>query len=520
MGAGFVSKDIVMRRTARRSSCSALALWLAAGPAFADLTAQEVWDGVESAMLGFGYSVDATETPSGDGLDVTDVLMRFTAPEDNTTVALSVSEIDLVENGDGSVSMTFPASIPITIAAAPEDEDSVDMTLDYANDGLEIVVSGVPGNMTYTYSATQLTVTLAELVVNGTPVGRDAARFEFTMDDVSGSTVTATAEGDTQITQNVQAGTARYDVAFNDPESDDVALISGAMGALYVSSATNLPEDFDPNDPESFASGNFAASGALGYENGTMQFSVVESAGTTTGDTETGSVKVEFAIDGSALRYDVEATDQSIALTGPELPIPVDLSMAGSAFNITMPIAKAEDPQDMAFGLTFRGFEMSDLLWNMVDPAAALPRDPATIALDLTGQVTPFVNLFDPTEMARVESTGQAPGELNALTLNDLTIEAAGAKLGGTGSFTFDNTDLETFDGMPRPIGSVNLTLDGANALIDKLIAMGLLTDEDAMGARMMMSMFAVPGEGEDSLKSSLTINEQGHVLANGMRIQ
>jgi hypothetical protein len=36
----------------------------------------------------------------------------------------------------------------------------------------------------------------------------------------------------------------------------------------------------------------------------------------------------------------------------------------------------------------------------------------------------------------------------------------------------------------------------------------------------MMMSMFAVPENGPDNLTSSIRINEQGHVLANGMRIQ
>lgn len=509
-----------MRPTARLSSCSALALLVATGPAFADLTAQQVWNGMESALEGFGYSVSATETPTSDGLDLRNVVMQFDAPEENTTVAMTVSEIDLVENGDGSVSLTFPASIPITIAAAPEGEDDVDMTLDYASDGLELVVSGTPGNMTYSYSANQLAVTLAELIVNGSPVGRDAARFEFVLDDVTGTTTTTAAGDDTQITQNAQAGAASYDVAFNDPESDDVALISGSIEALTVSSATNLPDGFDPNDPASLASGAFSASGALGYENGSMQFSAVDDAGTTTGNTKTGSVAVQFAMDGSALRYDVEATDQSFALSGPELPIPVNVSMAGSAFNVTAPIAKAEEPQDIALGLSLDRFEMSELLWNMLDPGAALPRDPATILLDVTGQVTPFVNLFDPTDMARIDDTGQKAGEINALTLNALTVEVAGAKLGGTGAFTFDNTDLQTFGGLPRPMGGVNLTLEGANALIDKLIAMGLITSEDAMGARMMMSMFSVPGDAPDSLKSSLTINEQGHILANGMRIQ
>lgn len=508
-----------MRRITRLSSCSALALALAGGPAFADLTAQQVWDGLESAMQGFGYSVAATETATSSGLDVTGVVLRIVAPEENSTVEVTMESIALVERGDGSVSMTFPATVPITIDAAPEGEEAVNMALTYTNDGLEVVVSGDPGNMTYAYNANQLAISLAELTVDGTAIGREEARFDFVMDDVTGTTITATAQG-TQITQNVQAAAASYDMAFNDPETDEAGLVSGGMSALFVSSAANLPEGFDPNDPQSLAAGGFSATGAMGYDNGEMQFAATDSAGTSSGTTQSGSVRLEFAMDGSALRYDVAATDQAFSLSGPEVPLPINVSMAESAFKMTAPISRSDAPQDMALGLTLRGFEMSDLLWNVFDPGAALPRDPATIALDLTGQVTPFVNLFDPEAMARLDSTGDVPGELNALTLNDLTIEAAGAKLGGSGSFTFDNDDLQTFGGFPRPNGEVNLTLEGANTLIDKLIAMGLLTSEDAMGARMMMSMFAVPGDSPDSLKSSLTVNEEGHVLANGMRIQ
>ena len=39
------------------------------------------------------------------------------------------------------------------------------------------------------------------------------------------------------------------------------------------------------------------------------------------------------------------------------------------------------------------------------------------------------------------------------------------------------------------------------------------------MGARMMMGLFAVPGEGEDTLKSKIEVNDEGHVLANGQRL-
>jgi len=148
-----------------------------------------------------------------------------------------------------------------------------------------------------------------------------------------------------------------------------------------------------------------------------------------------------------------------------------------------------------------------------------LPRDPATVAIDLAGKVTPSVDLLDPEQIEALD--GQTPpGELNALTLNNLTIEAAGAQITGEGDFTFDNTDLQSFDGMPRPEGALSLKLSGANGLIDNLIQMGLVSDQDAMGARMMMSMFAVPGSEPDTLNSTIEVNEQGHVLANGQRIK
>ncbi|MCP4621051.1 MAG: DUF2125 domain-containing protein, partial [Bradyrhizobium sp.] len=111
------------------------------------------------------------------------------------------------------------------------------------------------------------------------------------------------------------------------------------------------------------------------------------------------------------------------------------------------------------------------------------------------------------------------PGELRGLTLNELLLSVAGAELTGSGDFTFDNTDLESFDGMPAPEGEANLKLVGANNLIDKLVGMGLLSDDDAMGARMMMGMFAVSA-GDDVVTSKIEVNDEGHVLANGQRLK
>lgn len=72
---------------------------------------------------------------------------------------------------------------------------------------------------------------------------------------------------------------------------------------------------------------------------------------------------------------------------------------------------------------------------------------------------------------------------------------------------------------MPAPEGEANLKLVGANALIDKLIGMGLVSEDDAMGARMMMGMFTVPA-GDDTVTSKIEVNDEGHVLANGQRLK
>ena len=225
-----------------------------------------------------------------------------------------------------------------------------------------------------------------------------------------------------------------------------------------------------------------------------------------------------MAMSEDGMSYSGSQSGLAIKALMSQMPIPIDLNMENMVFGLMIPVQKSDEEQDFGLKLALEGFTMSDVLWGMFDPQAQLPRDPATVAVDLEGKATLLVNFMDPQEAAAMETSGEAPGELNALDINDITVEAAGAALNGSGAFTFDNTDTTTFDGMPKPTGSVDLTLVGGNGLIDKLVAMGLLPEEQAMGARMMMGLFAVPGDGPDSLKSKLEINEEGHVIDRFIR--
>ena len=95
----------------------------------------------------------------------------------------------------------------------------------------------------------------------------------------------------------------------------------------------------------------------------------------------------------------------------------------------------------------------------------------------------------------------------------------AGAEVSGTGAFTFDNTDLVTFGGMPVPTGKLDVKMTGINALLDTLVSMGFIPEDQIMGARMMLAMFAKPGDGPDTLVSTLEFKDKGF-FANGKRLQ
>ncbi|MFZ5964127.1 DUF2125 domain-containing protein [Thalassococcus sp. BH17M4-6] len=496
-------------------STAGLALSLA-GPLQADVTAQQVWDDLSGYMQGFGYAVTATQTPNGDGLTVSDVTMSMDMPDESGTFAFSMSEVTLANQGDGTVQVTFPTSMPITFSV--REEEDIDVRIDYEHEGLNMIVSGDPDDLVYDYTADTLKLTLAELVVDGETIPREGARAVISMSDAKGRSTSSI--GDLrEMEQTMSVTGASYDVAFSDPDGETSGFFKGSMANLTFEGTSALPLEFDANDMASMMAAGMSGDGEFRYENGQTEFAATEEGNTTTGTFSSASAVLGVGLSENSLSYDLGNTDLSVSITSPDMPFPIDAKMERTAFNLMIPVTASEEPQDMALGLTLGGFTMSEMLWSIFDSGAQLPRDPATVSANLTGQVTPFVDFFDAEQMAELESSGAVPGELNALNLTDLEVSAAGARLTGEGSFTFDNSDLETFDGMPKPTGSVDLQLTGANALIDRLIAMGLLAEEDAMGARMMMSMFTVPA-GDDELNSTIEVNEQGHVLANGQRIR
>jgi hypothetical protein len=94
-----------------------------------------------------------------------------------------------------------------------------------------------------------------------------------------------------------------------------------------------------------------------------------------------------------------------------------------------------------------------------------------------------------------------------------------GAEVLAQGEFEFDNEDLKTFGGMPRPEGWANVKLMGINGFLEKAVKMGLIGSQQAMGAQMAIGMFALP-IGNDMTQTEVAIDKNGSVFANGQKLR
>ena len=498
------------RFTTLRSTACVFAL-LTAGTAQADVTAADVWaDWQENlAMYGEeGISI-GDEVMDGDTLTVSDIVV--TADDDVSKVTADMGDLVFTEMGDGTVSVTVPETFPIVI----ENTDGAVITMTVQQSGAKLIVSGDAEALTYTASADKYGVVVDQITDGDTTVKAD---IRLTANDVSGVYSSAGTEM-RELTYDVKAASMDVLVDVTPPETaGEYVTLSGKIDSLSAQAEMTLPWSEDLESPEDMFVEDFAIDGGYSFGQSNFIFDVNAEGEQTSGTVSIANGSLKGKMDNTAMHYD--SLSQGIAMTanGDGLPFPIEFGLAEYGIGLDMPLSKSDAPADFGLRVNLTGLTVNDMIWMLMDPNSELPHDPLTLLFDLSGKASLFVDLLDP-EQTEAMAEDAAPGELNAVTLNTMKLSAAGAEVNGVGAFTFDNTDTTTFDGFPRPEGDVTMNIKGANALIDKLVTMGLLPEEQAMMGRMMMGMFART-VGDDELTSKIEINKEGHVIANGQRIQ
>ncbi|MCU4652435.1 DUF2125 domain-containing protein [Roseibacterium sp. SDUM158016] len=495
----------------RRLTCISILAIAAASPAFAQVTAADLWAEWQETSTAMGQSMTADVTQTGDGL-VLENFVTFSEQEGTTTTG-RLERVTMTEGADGTVSIDLSDPYVLTLTF-PEDEDGPIITLEIVlnHENLDISVAGAAGARNYSYTADAVTISEGNITNDrGEPVPdidmEIVARDLATTYNMAG-TIADGQRFDSVGTVGSVAG--RFDVRPPEAEEGHVKLsfalgeiaseATGTMVALATLQQTTqgLPPGFDIAGSTTYAWSRLE----MAFDSPSDTFDAFYS-------NEGGSFGIGLSAD--ALSYDISAQAMETRVSGSEIPVPVQVTAASGALSLQIPLSAQPEPSSAAVRLAYRDLAVSDGLWSMIDPSGQVPRNPATLILDATAQVQILRDLMDPETMEMSEP----PGELRALTVSELEISFGDTSLTGTADMTFAPGQMP-----PQPVGRADLSLVGGNALLEQLQAAGVIGMEQAAMARGVAGMFTRPGAMPDTLETALEFGADGTVTANGMPLQ
>ena len=493
---------------------------------WADITADDVWQNILDYSAVFGGALTADMSRSGDTVSVSDMTYTMDLPLEAGTVTVNLGSAELKERGDGAVDWFNSDTLIYRIAYSGSEEiESFSFDIPLTYEGMTMQASGEPNDITYDWKADRL-----DMAIGRIPLGDEIELSSLNggyRDMVGQFRVTVGDLVDLQ--GNFEVGEQFFDMKQSLTEFDGstvktfdksrMALMTGnAKGSFPRNGINILNLTTALRDGLSFETSQTVE----GYD--TQQ--IVESDGTAimTQVTQADSYGLDLALNESGfslagpsknIRFELEMMDP--------MPQSINASINSADVTFVMPLLKNDGNAPVAMLLDMQGITLGEAMWALFDPEQMLDRSPADVTLDLSGTAKNNVEWLDFLNIeAALAGLDVLPVEMQELTLNALRISAAGAEVTGTGALTFDNTDLTTFDGMPRPEGSLEFDLLGINGLMDSLVLMGLLPEQDIVGFRMIMAMVTAPAESgeKDHLTSTIEMTPEGHVLANGNRLK
>jgi hypothetical protein len=502
-----------MRRLS--TSASALVLGLLAGGAHADVTAEDIWRDWQTYLTGFGYEVTGTPQRSAGRMIIPDLGLAQDIPEEGGRMEIRMGRIELAERGDGTVAVIYPETMPMALAFMPDGEEAITAVLTLAHTGLEITASGTPEALRYVYVADELSLALGEVTIGGEP--QDSLEGLLGLTGIAGTSVMQPDGTARQLVQDMTSGPVRYALRFDLPEEGNGFDYSGNAETMSYDTRMRLPDGIDMARMGEALNSGLEIEGRMRLGAGEGRYLVTEAGETTRAASQSARTTLDFALSAEGVTYGGEVAEMQTEMEVPMLPMPLSYEAARMAGKFTMPMTPGETPSD--FGLLFdlSAIKLSESIWALFDPGSSLPRDPMDVLIDLSGKGRLTVDLFDPEKMAAIEASGEAPGEIERLDLNRLLISAAGAKLTGSGG-----VDIDSAGGMEMPPaeGAVDLRLEGGNALLERLVAMGIVSQDQAMMVGMMAGMFAQAAEGEDTLTSRVEVKKDGSLTVNGQKLR
>jgi len=484
-----------------------------AAPAFADVSAADVFSNQQAYYSALGMTLNGEIV----GDQVTSPEINIIFPQGIASLQITADNISLIENRDGTVTISYPSPLNASVKGGVSGEVSFSADFVMTHNGYDIVAAGDPGDITYESIGQDVRFKLVDFAIDEGLVDEVSADLNIQIDGWASKT--RITEGNLiTVSSSVELGenSVNYNGSMDGIESRN----SQTTLPTVTTTAMTLPAGGSDlmNLAAAIRDGLTVFMESEGEGNSSETLTLLNGSTMNSQSTSTGAQTFTLSLDEAGLTMDVDAAEFGLSMNEPML-FPGDIVVAAQAVtaNYDIPLSASEDQQDFRVATSISGLTLGDELWNLFDPSAMLPRDPGEVSYDITGSGTLGLDLLNFAAMA--EMFGPPPIEVDQVTIENLRIAAAGVDATATGAMTFDWTDFQTIPGMARPEGQVTLNVNGANQLMDNLAAMGLIREEDLMMPRMMMGMFSTP-VGDDKLETVFEVNSEGHVLANGQRLQ
>ncbi|MBN2740462.1 MAG: DUF2125 domain-containing protein [Rhodobacteraceae bacterium] len=474
--------------------------------AFADVTPEQVWDAWQKGYEAYGYEVLTGSTDrQGDTLNVSDVKLVNEANDSSFT--MTIPKIALRDLGDGTVQATLAEKMTGEATADLPEKAPMRMDMVMTQTGTSVIVSGSPEDMIYDITAPNMTIEMDQKI--GSDDNSMPVKVWASIENTTGRY--EMKQGDSHdVASQVKSALVKFTASGADPESSGTFNMTGQIADVAYSGNFILPNGvaMEKLDQALNAGMNLDFKATYGAGNYEITADSKDGPVQMKSSSQSGSFDVKMAKDG--MHYAGTGAKTTLEMTSQKLPFPVSAAMDEMDADFTIPVSASGDAQPYKAKIALKGLTLSDNVWSLFDPQGKLPRDPASLVIDLSGNATVTSDLFSP-EVANMPAP---PLKVDSADVNALQLTVAGADLRGNGAVKFDNSGST-----PKPVGTLDFTLKGANALMDNLVAAGLVPQDQVMFGRMMLGLYAKP-TGDDEMQSQVEFKDGGEVLVNGQRVQ
>lgn len=576
----------------RLSAATALGMILSASPALAEITPKSVWDNLNAYYDRYGLTVQTGAVEeAGDVLTVRDLVLSQKAEGSQTVI--DMGNLILSATGDGAVKMNIAdvATGVMTFDKVSEGEaeagtdDAVEADADAATDTAPETDAAPDAD---TAPETDAAPDAAAEPEDSAEADDDyddhqpprQVNFEmrFTSDDI-----TVSEDGDAVLyayliprTDFVVTGIEMQDgstvsqplrMTIENLEGHDRVDSTDATGLVQALNATSIAIDFKIDDEDAQGTGNFLLTGmtadskvsstagfgadvdmakmlqdgfslasdiAFSKISGAIDMQTVDDEGQRQPvrmNIDSRDIKIGVGMDKTRLSYAVSSGPGNADFTVPDVPVPVGYELAAASLKVELPVSAGSDPQPFSFHYLLDQVVLKDQVWAIFDPNMALPRDPAQLDIDVSGNVVMERDLFDSEHMHRAEALDDPdltdeqreaiidemspPFTMADLSLNNVALALMGASAQFQGKLTTPDGDAS------EPVGTITGRFQGIQALTQKLQASGLIPAEQAAMLPMMLGMFAKPDpQAADTMTTEIEFREGGQVFANGQQVR